>query len=101
MANRLDRKAFELSKSGSSTSTTVSLLPIDEEDLSDAELKNFEVTAGKAFPEELYEKVLFVKSEADQINDLKAFGFDVSKLGINSDEDEVTPIEQEDPTAGF
>jgi hypothetical protein len=101
MANRLDRKAFELSKTGTSTSTTVSLLPIDEEDLSDAEIKNFEATAGKAFPDELYEKVLFVKPESDQINDLKAFGFDVSKLGINSEDDEVTPIEPEDLTHNF
>lgn len=92
-AKKIDKLAFELSKEGSGTSTQVSLTPIiDEDDLTEAERKNFEATAGKVFDETLYEKVLKVKSEEEQIEDLRAFGFDVSRLGI---EDEVEPIEED------
>ena len=91
-AKKIDKLAFELSKEGSGTNTQVSLSPIiDEDDLSDTERKNFEATAGKSFDESLYEKVLKVKSEEEQIEDLRNFGFDVSKLGID---DEVEPIEE-------
>ncbi|MCS1350353.1 hypothetical protein [Mechercharimyces sp. CAU 1602] len=84
---------FELSKEGMKMATKVSLTPvIDEDDLTEQERKHFESTAGKAFDDLLYEKVLKVRKEEEQIEDLKAFGFDVRKLGV---EDEVTPIEDE------
>jgi hypothetical protein len=94
-AKKLDKLAFELSKSGQSTSTTVSLSPIiDEDDLTDVERKNFEASAGKAFPDETYENVLYEKDAAEQIEDLRVFGFDVSRLGASADE-EVTPITED------
>ena len=92
-AKKIDKLAFELSKEGSGTSTQVSLTPIiDEDDLSETERKNFEATSGKTFDESLYENVLKVKDESEQLEDLRNFGFDVSRLDI---EDEVEPIEEE------
>jgi hypothetical protein len=94
-AKKLDKLAFELSKSGQSTSTTVTLSPIiDEDDLTDVERKNFEASAGKAFPDETYENVLYEKDAAEQIEDLRVFGFDVSRLGASVDEG-VTPITED------
>lgn len=98
---KIGKTAFELSKSGSGQSTTVSLLPVlDLDDLSDKERKNFEETKDKEFPEELYEKVLRIKPIEEQVEDLKNFGFDVGRLGIQ--DEEVTPIENEtDPAVNF
>lgn len=83
-AKKLARKPFELAKDGQGTSTMVSLTPLDDEDLSDAERKVFEATADAKVPDELYEKVLYVKTHDEQVADLKAFGFDVERLGVES-----------------
>lgn len=83
-AKHLGKFAFELSKHGSSTDTTVSLTVIlDEDDLSDTEKKNFEASADKKFDDELFEKVLSLREYTDQVEDLKKFGFyfeDTSQL---------------------
>ena len=94
---KIGKVAFELSKSGTGTSTVVSLTPIldMDEDLTEVERKNFEEADGKEFPAELFEKVLYMKTEAEQIEDLKAFGFDVSRLGVDgaeSDKDDNLPF---------
>ncbi|MGR6115850.1 hypothetical protein ACTHHL_04565 [Aeribacillus composti] len=81
---KIGKVAFELSKSGTGTSTVVSFSPIldMDEDLTEVERKNFEEADDEEFPAELFEKVLYMKTEAEQIEDLKAFGFDVSLLGL-------------------
>ena len=85
---KIGKVAFELSKSGTGTSTVVSFSPVldMDEDLTDTERENFAKAEGKKFPEELFEKVLYMKTEAEQIEDLKAFGFDVSLLGIENND---------------
>jgi len=85
---KIGKVAFELAKSGTGTSTVVSLTPIldMDEDLTEVERKNFEEADGKEFPAELFEKVLYMKTEEEQIADLKAFGFDVSLLGVDGAE---------------
>jgi hypothetical protein len=94
-AKKLAKKPFELSKAGQGTSTAVSLMPLDDDDLSAAELANFEKTLDVKIDDELYEKVLYVKDDAEQRQDLTVFGFDVSRLGGGA-ADEVTPIENTD-----
>jgi len=81
---KIGKVAFELSKSGTGTSTVVSFSPVldMDEDLTEVERKNFEEAGGKEFPAELFEKVLYMKTEEEQLADLKAFGFDVSLLGL-------------------
>lgn len=102
-SKRLDKTAFEISKTGTGTSTTVSIMPVldIDEDLTEAEQEAFKNTKGKEFPEELYGKVFKTKSTDEQIEDLKAFGFDVGRLGYETDE--VTPIEDSDenPAVNF
>lgn len=84
-AKRLDKLAFELAKTGSSTSTTVTLSPIIDmdEDLTDAERKNFEAAAKLTISDELFESVLYVKTEDEQAADLIAFGFDPARIGYS------------------
>src|SRR5690625_4264738 len=55
---RLDRMAFELEKSGQSTSTVVSLTPMFEEDLTEKQAKNFE-GAPKEFDMTLFDGLLY------------------------------------------
>jgi hypothetical protein len=90
-AKKLDRKPFELAKDGKSKSTVVSLTPLDadeeSEDLTPTEKKTFEATKDAKVPDDLYEKVLSVKSIDDQAEDLEKFGFDVSRIGITGDKD--------------
>lgn len=101
---KLDTKAFEISKSGSSTSTTVTIMPLDEEDLTADEAKHFEATKGKAIDDAVYENCLFVKDKAEQLKDLQAFannyGINLANYGIEvgaaTTDDEATPIEVND-----
>src|SRR5699024_9695505 len=102
--------AFELSKQGESTSTTVSLTPIIDmdEDLTDQERANFEKAQGKPFDDSLFDGVLYEMDEAEQIEALKKAGFDVSLIGLkgaqasSSQPDEpVDADDEDDPTAQF
>jgi hypothetical protein len=72
---RLDKLAFELSKTGKGQSTTVTLdVLVDlEEDLNDKQRKNFEESAGKQIPDEIYENCLYVKKPSEQLEDLRQF----------------------------
>lgn len=99
---KLDTKAFEISKSGSGTATTLTIMPLDEEDLTADETKHFEATKGKAIDDAIYENCLFVKDKAEQLKDLQAFAnnydINLADYGIEvgaatSADDEVTPIE--------
>lgn len=102
-AKRIDKLAFEISKTGSGTSTVVSLTPVldMEEDLTDKQRENFEKPAVDAIPDELFESVLKTKNLEEQAEDLKAFGFDVSRLGISltkdsSDDEQHQDIDEDD-----
>lgn len=104
---RLDRLAFELSKEGSGTSTTVSLTPVldMEEDLTDKQRANFE-KAPEKFDMSLFDGLLYELDEDEQIKLLIQAGFDVSLIGLEppsaSGDDEVVPIEDdEDLTSKF
>lgn len=103
-----ENMAFKLSKKGESTGTTVSLTPIIniEKGLSDAEKKHFNDSADKPFNQELFDGVLYEADEKQQIENLVAAGFDITLIGLKigsapQDDDEVTPIEPEEPTHNF
>ena len=80
---RLGKLAFELSKEGSSTSTTVSLTPVldMEEDLTDKQRANFGKAPDK-FEMSLFEGLLYEADEAEQIENLVKAGFDISLIGL-------------------
>ncbi|WP_095021887.1 hypothetical protein [Bacillus thuringiensis] len=82
---KLSRFAFELTKTGSSTDTVVSFgVVLDmEEDLTDKEREHFEKSADFEFDMSVFETVFSVNKEDKQLEDLRAFGFDVSRLGFD------------------
>ncbi|SER88263.1 hypothetical protein [Psychrobacillus sp. OK032] len=82
---RLGKFAFELSKQGSGTTTTVSLSPVMDmdEDLTDAQRANFE-KAPAEFDMSLFDGLLFEADEAEQIKLLTQAGFDVSLIGLTN-----------------
>lgn len=107
--NKLGKLAFELSKQGSGTGTTVSLTPIIDmdEDLSDKERENF-AKAPEAFDMKLFEGLLYEADENEMIENLVKAGFDVSLIGLeakrNGTADDVEPtidIEDEDEELPF
>jgi hypothetical protein len=97
-AKKIGKVAFELSKDGQGTSTTVSLSPVldMDDDLSDVERTNFEKASDTQVPDDLYENVLYVKDADEQQQDLVAFGFDVSRLGLDGG-----TAQSNDPTDQF
>lgn len=82
---KLAKLAFELSKTGSSTSTVVSLSPIIDmdEDLSDKERANFAKLDGQAFDMTLFDGLLYEADEKEQIENLVAAGFDITLIGLS------------------
>lgn len=84
---KLDKMAFELSKDGQSTSTTVSLSPIIDldEDLTDKERANFE-KAPKEFDKARFDGILFEYDEDEMVQKLIEAGFDVSLIGLEKPE---------------
>lgn len=81
---KIGKLAFELSKEGSSTSTTVSLTPVldMEEDLSDKQRSNFD-KAPSEFDMTLFDGLLYEADEEEQIKLLGQAGFDVSLIGLD------------------
>lgn len=86
---RLNKLAFELSKEGSGTSTTVSLTPVldMEEDLTEQQRANFD-KAPAEFDMTLFDGLLYEADEDEQIELLKQAGFDVTLIGYEQDEEE-------------
>lgn len=79
---RLDQFAFELSKQGQGTGTTVSLSLIPMlDDLTDNQRKNFD-NAPEKFDMSLFDGLLYEMDEDEQIKKLDEAGFDVSKIGL-------------------
>ncbi|SFX48123.1 hypothetical protein SAMN04487866_10935 [Thermoactinomyces sp. DSM 45891] len=102
-AKKLDRYPFFISKSSEGKVSLDIVLYDPEEDDEDAltpqQRKNFEETKGFEFDDNLFDKVLRVNSTEQQIEDLRKFGFDVSRIGIGSPE--VESDSSPDETLGF
>ncbi|SET42803.1 hypothetical protein SAMN05216389_11137 [Oceanobacillus limi] len=80
---KIGKIAFELSKEGSGTNTTVSLTPVldMDEDLTDKQRANFD-KAPESFDMALFDGILFEKDEDEMIEALQSVGFDVSLIGL-------------------
>jgi hypothetical protein len=77
---KIEKYAFEISKSGSGQATIVSLdIIVDEDDLTEEERKNFTASKGFSFQDEHFE-VLQVKTIEESLEDLAKFGFDISRI---------------------
>jgi hypothetical protein len=81
---KLDKVAFELSKSGTSTNTVVTLTPIldMDEDLTEEERANFVKCGEKPFDFALFDDCLYIADEQEQIKNLVVAGFDIAKIGL-------------------
>jgi len=90
---RLGKFAFELSKNGSGTTTTVSLSPVmdADEDLTDAQRANF-AAAPADFDMTLFDGLLFEADEAEQIKLLTQAGFDVKLIGYSNEAPSADPF---------
>jgi hypothetical protein len=95
---KLGKIAFELTKSGSGTSTTVSLNPLIDmdEDLTDAERANFD-KAPAEFDKKLFDGLLYELDDNAMVDALVQAGFDVSLIGLDAEKrggnEDVKPIE--------
>lgn len=95
---KLDKLAFELSKTGQKTDTVVALSPIIDmdEDLTDVERANFQKCGEVPFNHAKFDGILFEADEKTQIENLVAAGFDIALIGLSigakSETDEATPI---------
>jgi hypothetical protein len=90
---KLEKLAFELTKSGKSTDTVVTLSPIldMDEDLTEAERKNFAKTGETPFDFENFEGFLFEADEEEQTKNLVIAGFDIGRLGLSIGSSAATP----------
>lgn len=104
-AKKLDSLAFELAKTGESTSTAVSLTQLDEDELDAKELENFGKSKGIEFADEDFEALLQYKAEDEQLDDLYQFDRKLAdrvagKPSVNAskpaDEAEDGDLEQDD-----
>lgn len=109
-AKKLDKLAFELGKTGSGTSTSVTLAPIldMDDDLTEVERANFDKCSEKPFDFALFETCLYVADEAEQAKNLVVAGFDISKIGLtlgtaeaSGGKDEAPPITGDAPAVNF
>ena len=83
---RLDKFAFELSKQGSGTSTTVSLSIIPMlEDLTDKQKANFDKLPND-FDTGNFNGLYYEADEAEQLELLTQAGFDITLIGYGKDE---------------
>lgn len=97
---RLDKRAFELEKSGSGTGTTISMTAEPFDDLSDAQAKAFE-EAPEEFPKEKFENLYFTRNEDQMKEALQTAGFDLSLIGLEPPKGETeTSQAEENPFEG-
>lgn len=88
---KLGKKAFELEKVGSGTSTSVMLSPIDLEDLTDKQAANFE-KAPAEFDHAVFNGIWYEQDEAQQVALLKQAGFPVEVIGYDANSTEAPPV---------
>lgn len=94
---KLGKKAFELEKNGSGTSTSVILSPLDLDDLTDKQRENFD-KAPETFDPAVFNGLWYEQDEAQQVALLRQAGFDVTKIGYEATASETgaeTPGEEE------
>ncbi|KYC67212.1 hypothetical protein [Heyndrickxia coagulans] len=95
---KLGKLAFELSKTGSGTTTSVTLTPVLDldEDLTEEQRANFDKAPDK-FDMSLFDGLLYEADEAEQIELLVKAGFDVSLIGLEvPKKDEAVDVEDDD-----
>ena len=82
---KLDKLAFELSKEGTGTSTTVSLTPVIDldEDLTDKQRENF-AKAPTEFDHAIFDGIWYEQDDAQMVTLLRQAGFDVTKIGYSA-----------------
>lgn len=99
---KLDKVAFELSKQGAGTATTVMLSVIFDldEDLTDKEREHFAKLDGQQFDMALFDGLLYEADEAEQIDNLVKAGFDPALIGLSKAPADASP-DVEDPTEAF
>lgn len=92
-AKKLDKLAFELSKTGESTGTVVTLSPLldFDEDLTEKERENFAKAGEKPFDFAEFDNTLYVADEEEQVKNLVIAGFDISRLGLSIGASASTP----------
>lgn len=78
---KFGKKAFELEKVGTGKNTTVSVTPLDLEDLTPEALEVFNKYLGKEFDNDLFENILYEADEKEQLDLLEKAGFDLSLIG--------------------
>ncbi len=85
-AKKIDKMAFELTKSGESTGTVVSLSPIIDmdEDITPEQRANFE-KAPKEIDLTQFFSAPYLANEKEQIESLVKAGFDLSLIGLAAD----------------
>jgi hypothetical protein len=108
-AKKLDRIAFELSKTGEGTNAVVALSPIIDmdEDLTDKQRENYAKLSAAPFDMESLETCLYVADEAEQVKNLVIAGFDIGRLGLSyggdaaakQPADDVKPIDPNAPVS--
>lgn len=99
-AAKLGKKAFELEKTGQSTSTQVMLSPLDLDELNDKQAANFDKVAD--FASFNFDGLLYESDEAQQAEDLRKAGFDLSLIGYgNAPSNETTTQSSEESTEDF
>lgn len=80
---RIDKMAFEITKSGKSTETKVVATPVmfPEEDLTTEQLKHFKEASNRVTPE-MFEGLLFEQNDEQMVELLDQAGFDVTLVGF-------------------
>lgn len=104
-AGRLGKRAFELTKTGTGTSTEVGLDVELLDDLTPEQAKAFE-EAPAEFDKSLFDGLYYVMNEEQQIESLTQAGFDVSLIGLTPKQggntaEESPFVAAEDPTQNF
>lgn len=102
---RLDQFAFELTKTGQSRDTVVSLSIIPMlDDLTDKQRANFDKLPNE-FDAKNFEGLYYVMSDEEQIEKLIEVGFDISLIGLeapkNDDAGDGEPVDIEDDDLPF
>lgn len=80
---KLTKKAFELEKIGSGTSTSVMLSPLDLDDLTDKQRENF-AKAPETFDAAVFNGLWYEQDEAEMVASLRLAGFPVDKIGYSA-----------------
>lgn len=104
--HKLGKKAFELEKTGSGTTTKVTLSPLDLEDLTPEQEAAF-AAAPEKFDNSKFEGLYFVQNEEQMVESLRVAGFNVTLIGYpavaeKGETESVGAIEADvDPTSQF